>query len=110
MGHLYTALIADAAVRFQLLLKEDASPLFSTGTDEHGSKIQKAAESSNTSPGEYCSEISKRYQSLFDSCGIKYTHFIRTSDAAHKEAVQHFWVSSLIPFEIYTTEPVSNQL
>ncbi|CAH0393139.1 unnamed protein product [Bemisia tabaci] len=92
MGHLYTALIADAAVRFQLLLKEDASPLFSTGTDEHGSKIQKAAESSNTSPGKYCSEISKRYQSLFDSCGIKYTHFIRTSDAAHKEAVQHFWI------------------
>lgn len=70
--------------------------LFSTGTDEHGTKIQQAANAHNQNPEQYCNEISECYKTLFKKSGIDYTHFNRTTDKkCHFPAVQHFWVSSI---------------
>lgn len=92
LGHLYSAVLADAGSRFyNLTHPEESKTLFSTGTDEHGLKIQKAAASKNQSLTTYCDRISSEYKSLFDSCDIKYTNFIRTSDRHHFDTVQHFW-------------------
>lgn len=94
IGHLYSASIADCIYRYEKLRDRSMNYLFSTGTDEHGTKIQQAANTHNQNPEQYCNEISECYTSLFKKSGINYTHFNRTTDKkCHFPAVQHFWVS-----------------
>lgn len=93
IGHLYSASIADCIYRYERLRDRSDKLLFSTGTDEHGTKIQQAADSHNQEPKQYCDQISKSYKTLFEKSGISYTHFNRTSDKKHHfPAVQQFWV------------------
>lgn len=67
--------------------------LFSTGTDEHGMKIEQAAEKHNQTPEQYCNKISQSYKTLFEKANINFTHFNRTTDKVnHIPAVHHFWV------------------
>ncbi|XP_054263064.1 methionine--tRNA ligase, mitochondrial-like [Macrosteles quadrilineatus] len=100
IGHLYTSLLADAAQRFQrLLCKKDV--LFMTGTDEHGSKIQQAAANFKTEPIDYCDKISSEYKDLFKQFGVDYSHFIRTTNKNHINAVHHFWNQLLARGHIY---------
>lgn len=63
----------------------------SLGTDEHGLKIQQAAEAAGADPQSFCTEVSERFKGLFDSCDISYTDFIRTTEQRHKRVVEHFW-------------------
>lgn len=90
---MYTALIADAISRYQKLLQaQDAKFVrFSTGTDEHGMKVQRAASQQNLPVAEYCRNISSQYRELFQVAAIDYTDFIRTTDGRHIEAVKTFW-------------------
>lgn len=90
IGHLYTAVLADAASRFHELLGEGNS-VFVTGTDEHGTKIYQAAVANKMSPKDYCDKISSEYRLLFSESEIKHTKFIRTTQAEHIEAVNSFW-------------------
>lgn len=61
IGHLYSALLADAAHRWHLL--KGAEPaIFSTGTDEHGLKVQKVAATRNVPPLALCDEISGKFK------------------------------------------------
>ncbi|XP_014671383.1 PREDICTED: methionine--tRNA ligase, mitochondrial-like [Priapulus caudatus] len=64
IGHLYTALIADAAHRWQLFLGCPAT-IFATGTDEHGLKVQQAAAMAQMDPLDYCSQVSDKFRDLF---------------------------------------------
>lgn len=91
IGHLYSALIADASARFKKLLYPNLNIIFSTGTDEHGLKVQKAAETSKLSVENYCSKIASCYQTAFDKFDINHTSFIRTTSENHKKCVHHFW-------------------
>ncbi|CAK1594721.1 unnamed protein product [Parnassius mnemosyne] len=91
LGHLYSALVADAVQRFEKLTNPDCSVIFSTGTDEHGTKIQQAAAKANLSLPEYCTKLSQEYRDLFRDFDIGYTDFIRTTEEKHKKAVRHFW-------------------
>ncbi|KAJ1522223.1 hypothetical protein ONE63_002531 [Megalurothrips usitatus] len=90
IGHLYTVVLADAAARFRQL-QDDGQINFVTGTDEHGTKIFQAAANNKMSPREYCDKISAEYRLLFSESEINYTHFIRTTQTEHKEAVNNFW-------------------
>ncbi|XP_039281334.1 methionine--tRNA ligase, mitochondrial isoform X2 [Nilaparvata lugens] len=90
LGHLYTALIADASHRFQQLLGQNDT-FFATGTDEHGSKIQQAAVNANMSLPDFCKRISDEYKLMFTHFDVKYSDFVRTSEDRHVLAVQHFW-------------------
>ena len=56
MGHAYSSIFADVFARFKR--NDNYNVFFLTGTDEHGLKIQKAAEKSNSEPLEYCDKIS----------------------------------------------------
>lgn len=90
IGHLYSVTIADAIHRFKKL-QGASKTLFSTGTDEHGLKIQQAACNALKSPASFCDEVSAQFRVLFDSFGIGYTHFVRTTDEVHTNAVQSFY-------------------
>lgn len=65
--------------------------IFSTGTDEHGLKVQKAAEHNKLSVENYCTKISNNYQTTFDTFDINYTSFVRTTSDNHKKCVHYFW-------------------
>lgn len=62
-----------------------------TGTDEHGLKIQQAAEAAGKDPLTFCTEVSERFKNLFSSCSISFTDYIRTTEQRHHRAVEHFW-------------------
>jgi methionyl-tRNA synthetase len=94
IGHVYTAVISDAAHRFQMLLG-CRETVFSTGTDEHGTKIQEAALQSGSPLPQYCDHISQQYRTLFQSCNIDYTDFVRTTEDRHKLEVHKFWVRNM---------------
>ncbi|KAH8388324.1 hypothetical protein KR093_003872 [Drosophila rubida] len=91
IGHLYSAVIADAHCRYQCLRYPDQTVRLCTGTDEHGTKIQQAAAAHKVNVGQYCDEISARYRDVFKAAGIAHDDFIRTTEQRHKQAVAHFW-------------------
>ncbi|XP_004577011.2 methionine--tRNA ligase, mitochondrial [Ochotona princeps] len=92
IGHLYSALLADALCRHRRLRGPSATaPRLSTGTDEHGLKIQQAAAAAGLAPVELCDRVSAQFQQLFREAGVSSTDFIRTTEARHRVAVQHFW-------------------
>lgn len=81
-------------MRYEKIQKRHSRYLFSTGTDEHGTKIQQAAQEHNQTLNEYCTNISDKYKELFKRANVNYTHFNRTSDKnQHFGAVEHFWVN-----------------
>ncbi|KAG0134460.1 methionyl-tRNA synthetase-like protein [Tuber indicum] len=89
IGHLYTMVLADVLKRWQLLLGRKA--LLSTGTDEHGMKIQQAAAMANTPPREFCNMIADTFKNLAIAANVSYDFFIRTSSPAHAETVEYIW-------------------
>ncbi len=86
IGHAYTTIIADSLARYSRLIGLET--LFLTGTDEHGQKIQEAAEKRGKKPQEYADEISAKFRDLWDYFDISYDKFIRTTDKKHKIGVQ----------------------
>jgi methionyl-tRNA synthetase len=112
IGHLYTSVIADVITRYMSLLNAKRVTFLNTGTDEHGLKIQRAAQSAGMEPKEFCDRISKGFKVLRSDisvhngterkikdlalrANIKYDRFIRTTDDDHILAAQHFWVRHL---------------
>ena len=90
IGHVHSAVMADALARWHRLKQCDV--LFTTGTDEHGLKIQEAAERRGTTDYKaFCDDVSSRFVDVFRKANICYSRFIRTSDADHKAAVEVFW-------------------
>lgn len=102
LGHLYTGTLADANFRWTRWKNGrdpyatgstiESDDIFVVGTDEHGMKVQRAAEKSKKSPLEHCDFYSERFRQLFHKFDINYTHFVRTSHPEHEKAVKDFWV------------------
>jgi len=91
IGHSYTQIACDAVSRFMRQCGYDV--FFMTGTDEHGEKIEKATVDKGLKPGEeqkFVDEIVPSFKSLWDKLGVKYDHFIRTTDDYHIRTVQAF--------------------
>ena len=89
IGHTYTTLACDAIARRKRLLGLDT--YFLTGTDEHGQKIQRAAEAAGNTPQQFTDEVSAEFRALWDRMGITYDDYIRTTSDRHKEGVQELW-------------------
>ena len=62
-----------------------------TGTDEHGLKIQRAAEKNGVDPLLFCNEISQTFRNLSKILNLSNTDFIRTTEDRHKKTVQYLW-------------------
>ncbi len=89
MGHAYSSIIADFFARFKRIDGFDVN--FLTGTDEHGLKIQRAAEKKGIDPLKFCDEISQTFRNLSKSLNLSNTDFIRTTENRHKLSVQNLW-------------------
>jgi len=89
MGHAYSSIVADVFARFKRL--DGYNVFFLTGTDEHGLKIQKAAEENNQKPKDFCDNISKIFKNLSKSLNLSNDDFIRTTEDRHYKAVQFLW-------------------
>ena len=89
MGHAYSSIIADFFARFKKIDGFDV--FFLTGTDEHGLKIQRAAEAKGIPTLEFCDEISKTFKDLSKILNLTNTDFIRTTEDRHKKSVQSLW-------------------
>ena len=59
-----------------------------TGTDEHGQKIEQSARKNGQNPKDYVDVIAQRFKNLWDSFGIGYDYFIRTTDENHEATIQ----------------------
>ena len=102
MGHAYTSIIADFFARFKRIDGYDVH--FLTGTDEHGLKIQRAAEKKNLDPLKFCDEISQTFRSLSETLNLSNTDFIRTTEERHKKTVQHIWTELEKNDDIYLSK------
>ncbi|KAI9369928.1 putative methionyl-tRNA synthetase [Aspergillus egyptiacus] len=90
VGHLYTMVIADILKRWRVVLGDNEAQLL-TGTDEHGMKIQQAAIAAGMDTQALCDRNCKTFKDLARAANMDYNYFIRTTEPAHKEAVQYFW-------------------
>ena len=86
LGHAYTTIIGDALARWHRLLGDDVK--FLTGTDEHGLKIQQAADAEGLSPKEFADLIAPQFESAWQRLGISNDDFIRTTEPRHRVAVE----------------------
>ncbi len=86
IGHAYTTVAADVLARYKRL--EGYQVFFLTGTDEHGQKVERAAQERGVDPKAHCDEMVKRFQSLWKRLAISNTDFIRTTEIRHKRVVQ----------------------
>ena len=89
MGHAYSSIAADVIARFKRI--EGNNVFFVTGTDEHGLKIQKAAEKENKDPQDFCNEISKTFVDLTKTLDLSNSDFIRTTEDRHKKTAVKLW-------------------
>ena len=89
MGHAYSSIVADFFARLKRI--QGHKVFFLTGTDEHGQKIQRAAEKSNKDPLKFCDEISKTFRNLSSILNLSNDDFIRTTEKRHASAVTNLW-------------------
>ncbi|MCH1626950.1 methionine--tRNA ligase [Fredinandcohnia quinoae] len=102
IGHAYTTVAGDAMCRYKRLRGYDVR--FLTGTDEHGQKIQRAAEEKGVTPQEYVDEIVSGIQDLWKKLDISYDDFIRTTQTRHKEIVEKIFDQLVKQGDIYLDE------
>ncbi len=102
MGHAYSSIIADFFARFKRI--DGYKVHFLTGTDEHGLKIQRAAEKAGTETLKFCDEISKTFNNLSKTLNLTNTDFIRTTEKRHFKSVQHLWKELEKNDEIYLSK------
>lgn len=85
IGHAYTNILCDTLARFRRFQGKEV--FFLTGTDEHGEKIDKTAKKEGLETKEFIDRIVPRFKALWEQLDITYDHFIRTTDAYHRESV-----------------------
>ena len=89
MGHAYSSIIADFFARFKRI--DGFQVHFLTGTDEHGLKIQRAAEKEGMDTLKFCDTISQTFKDLSKTLNLTNTDFIRTTEKRHLKSVQYLW-------------------
>ncbi|MDD5255310.1 MAG: methionine--tRNA ligase [Candidatus Omnitrophica bacterium] len=104
IGHSYTTIAADTLARYHRLLLGEKNVRFLTGTDEHGQKIQRAAEAAGLSPLEFTDTIVPIFKKLWEKLNISYDDFIRTSEDRHVRTVQRVLSILKDKGEIYPSE------
>jgi methionyl-tRNA synthetase len=87
IGHAYTSVAADLIARFHRLRGEEVFHL--TGTDEHGLKLQRAAEAAGMDPQRWVDDMEPRWREVWARLGIAFDDYIRTTEPRHEKAVQH---------------------
>lgn len=89
IGHAYTTLACDVLSRFKRL--DGYNVHFLTGTDEHGQKVEKAAEAAKTDPKSFTDRVSQNFRALAVAMNFSNDSFIRTTEPRHAKASQAIW-------------------
>ena len=85
IGHAYTSFAADVLARYHRLRGDEV--FFLTGTDEHGTKIEKIARDQGKEPVDFVNEMVPHFKKMWEILDIRYDKFIRTTDEEHKKSV-----------------------
>ena len=103
IGHTYTSVVADAAVRWRRLKGQPA--YFLTGTDEHGQKVLDKAVERGMTPKDHCDDMVVHWKAMGTRFGISNDHFVRTTDPQHvacvKAVLQDLWDKGQIYKDTY---------
>src|SRR5690625_872579 len=102
IGHAYTTVAGDAMARYKRMRGFDV--MYLTGTDEHGQKIEQAAEKAGKTPQQYLDEIVGKIQRLWETLEITHDDFIRTTEERHKKVVQKIFSRLIEQGDIYLDE------
>ena len=86
LGHAYEKVVADVIARSRRSLGQET--FFLTGTDEHGQKVQQAAQAEGKTPQAYCDELAGAFKTLAAKLEVTNDDFVRTTEPRHKEVVQ----------------------
>jgi len=86
LGHAYEKIVADVIARARRSLGEEV--FFLTGLDEHGQKVQQAAQATGKSPQAYCDELAIQWKGLVKRIGLSNDDFVRTTEPRHQAVVQ----------------------
>jgi len=102
IGSAYTTTVCDTLNRFYTQAGRET--FFLTGTDEHGDKIQQAAEEQKRAPIEFATEIADIFKETWDGFGLRYSRFIRTTEPQHIKLVQEILQKIFDKGDIYFGE------
>src|SRR5688572_11200758 len=86
LGHAYEKVVTDVIARVETALGKEV--FFLTGLDEHGQKVQQAAQAEGKAPQQYCDDLSQDWRKLGGTLKLSNDDFIRTSEQRHKAVVQ----------------------
>jgi methionyl-tRNA synthetase len=89
LGHAYTTMVADAIARSRRLLGYDV--FFLTGTDEHGQKVERAAQKAGVKTDAFANDVAASFQQVSRDLEITNDDFIRTTEPRHHRAAQELW-------------------
>ncbi len=106
IGHAYTTILADVISRFHRLLGDPT--FFLTGTDEHGQKVEQAANKKGITPLEQCDSTVVRFQDLWRKLAITNDDFIRTTEERHKQIVSKILQKLYDQGEIYKADYIGS--
>jgi methionyl-tRNA synthetase len=88
LGHAYEKIVTDVIARARRSLGQPA--FFLTGLDEHGQKVQQAAQAAGQDPQAYCDDLAAIWQAFAGRLNLSHDEFIRTTQPRHKQVVQAF--------------------
>jgi len=99
IGHAYTTVFCDAVARWRRFSGDEV--FFLTGSDEHGLKVQRAAQAKGKDPKTHVDEIVATFKELWRRLDISYDDFIRTTEPRHEKVVQHIFQKLYDQGDIY---------
>ena len=89
-GHAYTTVAADVLARYHRQKGEDV--FFLTGTDEHGTKVERTARDNGVEPQAWCDRlVEESWKPVLATIDAATDDFIRTTSTRHRKGVQKFW-------------------
>ncbi|HEY6987125.1 MAG TPA: methionine--tRNA ligase [Bryobacteraceae bacterium] len=89
IGHAYTTIAAEAIARVKRL--EGYEVVLTSGTDEHGTKVERAAKAQGKTPGEFVDLISNEFQTIWKKLDLQIDRFQRTTDKKHEQNVNRLF-------------------
>ena len=102
IGHAYTTMLADAVARARRLMGDDV--FFLTGTDEHGQKVERAAQKSGLATPVFADQVAAAFRQMCRDLSISNDDFIRTTEPRHYAAAKEIWTRVQKAGDIYKGE------
>jgi methionyl-tRNA synthetase len=102
IGHAYEKILSDTIIRSRRMEGIDCH--FLTGLDEHGQKVQEAAEGKGIAPLALCDAVAEDFQKLCRRLSVSYNDYVRTTELRHTRVVQQILQNLYDGGEIYRAQ------